>query len=308
MKKTKILLLSLFVISVLALTFSSCKKEDPVDAPTVSIFFTVDGYQVAFTATATNADTYAWVFGDTGTSTEQDPTHTYTQSGIYTVTLTVTGEGGTADATTDVTIVASELEMLTGGPGMANGKTWVFSQTASEGDGIFKATDDLEYEDPIPDGILGLIGLTTEYEDEFTFKDDLTYTHDAKNDSVVADIIYAMLNGIQFRQSAEDIIVLAPFTPVAATFTYTEDTDLTLEVVDKDDDEVTSNVTWSDVTILEIGGGTEFLGIWDYTRKYMIIDITNDLLQVGMFVSTSEGSNMAIPKHVLIMTFVPKTK
>ena len=308
MKKTKFFPLSLVVISVLALTFSSCKKDDPVDPPTVSIFSTVDGYQVAFTATATNADTYAWDFGDTETSTDQNPTHIYAQSGSYTATLTVTGEGGTATATEAVTIAASELEMLTGGPSYANGKTWVFSQTAGEGDGIFKATDDLEYEDPIPDGILGLIGLATEYEDEFTFKHDLTYTHDAKNDSVVADIIYAMLNQIPFRQSAEDIIVLAPFTPAAATFTYTEDTDLTLEVVDKDDDEVTSNVTWSDVTILEIGGGTEFIGVWDFTRKYMVIDISTDLLQLGIFISTSEGSNMAIPKHVLIMTFVPKTK
>jgi len=306
MKKRTLFLWSFGVIGILAVTFSSCKKDDPVDPPTVSIFSTVDGYQVAFTATATNTDTYAWDFGDTETSTDQNPTHIYAQSGSYTATLTVTGEGGTATATEAVTIAASELEMLTGGPSATNGKTWMFSQTAGEGDGIFKATDDLEYEDPITDGILGLIGLASEYEDEFTFKHDLSYTHDVKNDSVVADIIYAMLNGISFRQSAEDIIVLAPFTPAAATFTYTEDTDLTLEVVDKDDDEVTSNVTWSDLSVLEIAGGTEFLGILDFTRKYMILDIAVDELQVGIFVSTSEGSKMNIPKHVLIMTFVPK--
>ena len=306
MKKTTLSLIRFTAIAVLAFSMFSC-GEDPVDPPTVQVFSSVEGYQVAFTATATNADTYAWDFGDGETSAEQNPVYTYAQSGSYTATITVTGDGGTANASVDVTISASKLEMLTGGPGMANGKTWVFSPTASEGDGIFKATDDLEFEDPIPDGILGLIGLASEYEDEFTFKHDLTYTHDVMNDSAVTDILFAMLNQIEFRQSAEDIIVLAPFTPEAATFTYTEDTDLTLTVVDKDDDEVTSDVTWSNVGVLEIEGGTEFVGIMDFTRKYMIVDISVDAVQIGIFVSTSEGSNMAIPKHVLIMTLKPKS-
>lgn len=306
MKKVTFFLLSFAVIGILALTFTSCSKEEEKDPPTVQIFFSVDGYQVAFTATATNTDTYAWDFGDTETSTDQNPTHIYAQSGSYTATLTVTGEGGTAEASTTVTIAASELEMLTGGPEMANGKTWVFSSTAGEGDGIFKADADFTYEDPLPDGILGLIGLVSEYEDEFTFKHDLSYTHDVKNDSVVTNIIFAMINQIPFRASAEDVIVLCPFTPVAATFTYTEDTDLTLEVTSDEDNENTWNVTWSDVTILEIEGGTEFLGIQDFTRKYYVFDIGVDQLQIGIFISATDGSKMNYPSHVLIMTFVPK--
>ena len=279
----------------------------PIPAPTVEVFSSVDGYTVAFTATATNTDAYAWEFGDGTVSVEQNPVHIYGQSGSYTATVTVTGGGGSADASEDITIVASELEMLTGGPGMANGKTWVFSPAASEGDGIFKATDDLEFEDIIPSGILGLIGLPSEYEDEFTFKHDMTYTHDTKNDSAVTNIIFAMVNQLEFRESGEDIIVLAPFTPSAAIadFTYTEETDLTLTVVDKDDDEVVSDVTWSNVTVLEIAGGGEFIGIMDFTREYMILDIAVDKLQVGMLVSTSEGSNMMVPKHMLVMTFIP---
>lgn len=304
MKKTAFSLLSFAAIAVLALTMFSC-AEDPADPPTVTVFASVDGYQVAFTATVTNADTYAWTFGDGGTSADQNPVYTYTQSGSYTATLTVTGDGGSVSASTDVTISASELEMLTGGPDMANGKAWKFSPTSSEGDGIFKCTADLEFEDPIPDGILGLIGLPTEYEDEFIFHHDLSYTHDVKNDSAVTDILYAMLNGIEYRQSAEDIIVLAPFAPVAATFTYTEDTDLTLTVVDKDDDEVTSEVTWSNVTVLEVPGDVEFVGIRDFTRKYMILDIAVDKVQIGFFASTSEGSHMNVPKHLLIMTLIP---
>jgi PKD repeat protein len=303
MKKTALSLLSFAAIAVLALTMFSC-AEDPADPPTVTVFASVDGYQVAFTATVANADTYAWDFGDGGSSTEINPVYTYTQSGSYTATCTVTGDGGDASASTSVTISASELEMLTGGPGMANGKAWKLSPTSSEGDGIFKCTADFEFEDPIPDGILGLVGLPTEYEDEFIFHNDMSYSHDVKNDSAVTDIIYAMVNQLEYRQSAEDLIVLAPFTPAAATFTYTEDTDLTLTVVDPDDDEVTSDVTWEDVTVLEIAG-TEFFGVLDYTRKYMVLEISVDKLRVGIFASTSEGSNLTVPKHLLIMTYVP---
>ena len=37
---------------------------------------------------------YAWTFGDGGTSTAQNPGHTYTATGTYTVTLTVTNAAG----------------------------------------------------------------------------------------------------------------------------------------------------------------------------------------------------------------------
>jgi PKD repeat protein len=50
---------------------------------------------VAFTDLSTGAiDTWDWNFGDSGTSSEQNPSHTYTEEGSYTVTLTVTGPGG----------------------------------------------------------------------------------------------------------------------------------------------------------------------------------------------------------------------
>ena len=37
---------------------------------------------------------WSWDFGDGSTSTEQNPSHTYTDSGKYTVSLTVTGPVG----------------------------------------------------------------------------------------------------------------------------------------------------------------------------------------------------------------------
>ncbi len=51
---------------------------------------------IIFTNTSTGSGTlsYAWNFGDGGTSTAQHPTHTYTTSGSFTVTLVVTSSTG----------------------------------------------------------------------------------------------------------------------------------------------------------------------------------------------------------------------
>jgi PKD repeat protein len=306
MKKNVSILLSLVLLGMLAVMVSSCKKEDPAPLPTVSVFHSVDGYQVAFTATVTDATSFAWDFDDGNTSTEQNPVHTYEQSGSYAVTLTVTGPGGTAGASADVTIAASKLEMLTGGPAMASGKTWVISTTIGEGDAIYKDYPDWVVDQPLVDGMLGLIGLPSEYEDEFTFKHDLTYTHDAKNDSVVTNTVYALVNQLPFRQALEDAVVLTPFTPEAATFTFTEDTDLTLEMTSDNHPDSTVSQTFSNVDVLEIEGGTEFIGVQDFTRKYVIHAISVDALQIDMYMSGTDKSKLMYPSHMLRMKFVPK--
>jgi len=56
---------------------------------------------VAFTdkSTGTSPLTYAWNFGDGGTSTNSNPTHTYSAAGVYTVILTVTNPFGSDTAT-----------------------------------------------------------------------------------------------------------------------------------------------------------------------------------------------------------------
>jgi PKD repeat protein len=46
-----------------------------------------------------DVDTWSWSFGDGGTSTAQNPSHTYNTADVYTVTLQVTGSGGTHTAT-----------------------------------------------------------------------------------------------------------------------------------------------------------------------------------------------------------------
>ncbi|MBL6915355.1 MAG: PKD domain-containing protein, partial [Planctomycetes bacterium] len=50
---------------------------------------------VTFTSTSTGEiSSLAWDFGDGATSSALNPTHTYTEAGTYTVTLTASGPGG----------------------------------------------------------------------------------------------------------------------------------------------------------------------------------------------------------------------
>src|SRR5262249_23528075 len=50
--------------------------------------------------------TWAWSFGDGTSSTTKSPQHTYANAGTYTVSLKVTGPGGSATKTAAITVQA----------------------------------------------------------------------------------------------------------------------------------------------------------------------------------------------------------
>ncbi len=72
--------------------------------PTPNFTFTVNGNNVAFNNTSSNASSYLWEFGDGDTSTLVNPTHTYASNGTYTVKLTAQNNCGPASITKTVTI------------------------------------------------------------------------------------------------------------------------------------------------------------------------------------------------------------
>lgn len=86
-------------------------------ASTNAIDLSVSG-TVQFIDNTTGATAWSWDFGDGTSSTLQNPSHTYTDSGLYVVTLTVTGSGGCSGSiTTDITATGivgldSDLEAL----------------------------------------------------------------------------------------------------------------------------------------------------------------------------------------------------
>jgi PKD repeat protein len=61
---------------------------------------------VLFSNLSQNADTYAWTFGDGGASTDAEVSHTYSQAGVYDVSLLASAS--TAAATLDVGAAASD--------------------------------------------------------------------------------------------------------------------------------------------------------------------------------------------------------
>ena len=102
----------LVLIAMLALMLgfaTSCKDDDEKDPITGEALFsyTAEGQTVTFKneSTVSGTVTYLWEFGDSETSTEKDPVHTYASKGEYTVKLTVTDEdGGTHPISTKVKV------------------------------------------------------------------------------------------------------------------------------------------------------------------------------------------------------------
>lgn len=314
MKKQPGILITAMILMA-ALLFSCEKKEDP---PTAAFTASVNGYSVTFTSEVTNAVSYLWDFGDDGTSTETDPVHTYEQSGLYTVTLTVKGDGGQAVATEEVEIFASVEELLTGGPEATNGKTWVLSRGYEAGvDGGGVINNDMWVMLPSAENALDGIGMGKEYDNEFTFYSDGTYKVDVKNDTALAATLFGIFGGeVELYTNGDNPLGLnmTSYTPPeTATWTLHEEP----LVVDVITDPLGTAVPGphAEVTItgkkwVSLSEGAYF-GILDFpsTRKFVIKEITPDKMKVALFVcaywSDPVGSGN-IPTFFYHLTFVPK--
>lgn len=66
-------------------------------------------FNVSFTPAASGNYTYEWNFGDGGTSSASNPSHTYTAPGVYTVQLVVTNASGCRDTLTRTDYINIEL-------------------------------------------------------------------------------------------------------------------------------------------------------------------------------------------------------
>lgn len=187
----------IILAGLLAFGISSCSEEESPE-PTVRFLTDIDpddGYTVNLTVEVTDANSFEWDYGDGGSSTESvSHSYTYEESGPYTISVTVTGDGGSATDIQEVTIVVSLEEILAGSGD--DGKTWVLTQSegsflgqigagAVDGDAVLTPEMSL-----IPNGFLNLFGLGDEYPDEYTFFKDGTYKIDVKNGQALAGLVY----------------------------------------------------------------------------------------------------------------------
>ncbi|MBK7407851.1 MAG: PKD domain-containing protein [Saprospirales bacterium] len=67
---------------------------------------------ITFTNNSQYGQSYSWNFGDTGTSVIANPVHSYTESGMYQVTLAVTNDCGTVQFGTTINVVINGVNEL----------------------------------------------------------------------------------------------------------------------------------------------------------------------------------------------------
>jgi PKD repeat protein len=106
--------LSLYNVSMIPLV-PGIVITPPKFPPIASFTVAKSGLEATFTNTSYFGESYLWDFGDgEGTSTEENPTYTYTAEGTYTVKLTVSNTDGSDEVLTDVTFGAS-LNLINNG-------------------------------------------------------------------------------------------------------------------------------------------------------------------------------------------------
>lgn len=137
---------ALLVSLALLVVVPGCKKDKGEDDPIASFQFEADAtdfLQVTFTNYSQNASTYAWDFGDGNTSTEENPVHTYSQAGTYTVKLTASNTSGTQSTKAELVAVVdpdAQLTLLAG----SSSKTW-YLQREGVALGVGPAIGDNQY-------------------------------------------------------------------------------------------------------------------------------------------------------------------
>jgi PKD repeat protein len=117
-------------------------------APTAGFTYNVPMVNVyQFTNASTGGALYGWDFGDQSQSTAQNPSHVYTTSGTYTVTLVVTNASGCTDTLTQVLNVgvgveeATALNNITLFPNPANDNISVVMNLNAAADVVITAFD-----------------------------------------------------------------------------------------------------------------------------------------------------------------------
>ncbi|HII84315.1 MAG TPA: DUF3344 domain-containing protein [Methanobacterium subterraneum] len=104
-------------LAVLTVKMETESVAPPVAAFTSNVTSGTRPLAVQFTDQSTNNPTaWAWDFGDGSTSTLQNPTHTYTTAGTYTVTLNTSNDGGSdQEVKTDYITAHPNVDLITSG-------------------------------------------------------------------------------------------------------------------------------------------------------------------------------------------------
>lgn len=129
------ILFSFFIIS--------CDKAEPVASFTMSKTSAEAGELISFTNTSENATSYSWNFGDGNTSSDSNPTHSYSNGGTFTVTLTAIGDEGENTASKTIEVIHPAEVVIVGNPvpsgGIINGNFFLIVDGEVENIGALEA-------------------------------------------------------------------------------------------------------------------------------------------------------------------------
>ncbi len=88
-------------------TFTDYITVNPLPSP--SFTSDINGLTVDFTNSSTEATSYIWNFGDSNTSTDVDPSHTYADDGTYEVVLSAINNCDTVTSTQTIVVVTAPV-------------------------------------------------------------------------------------------------------------------------------------------------------------------------------------------------------
>ncbi|MCY1718864.1 PKD domain-containing protein [Prolixibacteraceae bacterium Z1-6] len=315
MRKLLVFCSMVAMAALVALNLNSCSSDDPIPMPTVKIDVQKDGHKVIIAVQATDATSFSWNYGNGETSTNNGTSHEYEYeySGTYTISVTVTNESGSASDSEEVIIDPEPVEILSGTPqSHPNGKTWLLDPTYYPGkNGAGPIIPALTVtQDFLMDNILELLlGLGTEYDNEFTFKYDGSLMIDNKNAISLGSAMYAGINQIAPAPGLEGGMGLMgiPYTPAANGTWELKVEDVNMDVVIEDPNDLGAG--WTEGTFEKadqmILVPSDYFGFLGVTKTVLIKEITSEYMHVMFFMHGVVEVPMK-PSTAIHVTFVPK--
>lgn len=252
---------------------TACKKDDNEPAPLVVYTVNVDGYTVTFNNTSTGATSWKWDFGDSTTSTEKSPVHTYKGKGKYVPTLYATSAAGVVAEGSTVLRISKTSPVKLNDNSLADWDTIGQNMiTAGPAGGVFKKTK-FDYDGQ---SMYFYVEMTGKVADGVIF--DVYIDSD---NSAGTGLLTALFTGGGYDVLLEGQLLLKPATaaiPMAMYYHTGAQTSFSF-------DQQSGTDFYSIGTVQEANGVIRFEGKLDRSK---IKGFTGSAIRLGMVATTSD--------------------
>jgi PKD repeat protein len=205
--------------------YSGCKNE-PAPEPQLKSLFTTDkkvinqGDTVSFINHSENAFFYQWIFGDGGTSTDENPVHIFYDPGGFKILLRAIGSFTTDSSYNYVTVIPDDGKTIVEGKGIVEAKlgdTWSLVKA------VLPPVDTNYHFSYVPN-VVGYSNLVYYYKKGIgiRFRSDIATLRDQDSAyviSIVAPYLGITTKGIILGSTMSEV-VSAYGSPEAVNYTY----------------------------------------------------------------------------------------